>query len=158
LFFASLLLRMKGHEGHNESGRCIAAEKTIALRQYNPRTGLGGPQGCTEPGWPSADNQDIGFGGESGDARREINGTSVLRTTKRRHNSLLKLDTLARLIRFQRLQQIAENPIGFFGAFLQGRKIFLEFFLDAISRIPRAIKKGTEFADVQSRDRRHRHF
>jgi hypothetical protein len=78
LFFPSLLLRMKGHEGHNESGRCIAAEKTIALRQDNPRTGLSGPQRRTEAGWAAADHQDIGFGGELCDARRQIDGTSVL--------------------------------------------------------------------------------
>jgi hypothetical protein len=93
LFFPSLLLRMKGHEGHNESGGCIAAKKTIALCQYNARTSLGGPQGCAEPGRPAADNQDIGFGRELRDARWKINETSVLRTTKRRHNSFLKLDS-----------------------------------------------------------------
>jgi hypothetical protein len=100
LFFPSLLLRMKGHEGHDKSGRCIAAEKTIALCQYNPRASLGGPQGCPEPGWAAADNQDIGFGGELCDARRQVNEASVVRSTKRRHNSFLKLDPRARLIRF----------------------------------------------------------
>ena len=60
-FSRLLLLRMKGHEGHNESRRCIAAEKTIALCQDNPRTGVGGPQRRAEPGWPAADNQDIGL-------------------------------------------------------------------------------------------------
>jgi hypothetical protein len=88
LFFLSLLLGMKGHERHDEGRRGIATKKTVALGQNDPRTGLGGSQGCAQPGRPAADNQHIGFSGELRDAARQGNRTSVLRTTKRRHNLL----------------------------------------------------------------------
>jgi hypothetical protein len=70
VLFTSWLLRMKRHEGHDQSGGCVAAEKTISLRQNNPNAGVGRAQGGAESGWPPTNDQDVRFGSELRDARR----------------------------------------------------------------------------------------